>query len=205
MPKAFVYVISGDHGRQKIGITDNPAQRIRNLQTGSPFPLKFEFVGETIDNMAGPIEVEAHFMLNQHKSPGGDEWFTVPSDVAITAVMAAAHRLGHRVKPVDPDKIAPKYPPMISGRPPAWVLVAMSPFIAFFAHTLFFRLLPEFIAHRIDDLQFMIGAAMYILFLNLVMRPIVTWLGIWTGIGPKLDPRAIWEALKAPWTEDQRY
>lgn len=117
MPKAFVYVISGDHGRQKIGITDNPAQRIKDLQTGSPFPLKFEFVGETIDNMAGPIEVEAHFMLNQHKSPGGDEWFTVPPDVAVTAVMAAAHRLGYRIKPVDPDAVRGRNPGI---GPPSW-------------------------------------------------------------------------------------
>jgi predicted GIY-YIG superfamily endonuclease len=34
--KAFVYVISGDHGRQKIGSSDNPRQRIKDLQTGSP-------------------------------------------------------------------------------------------------------------------------------------------------------------------------
>jgi len=104
----FVYVISGDHGRQKIGMTDDPPRRIRELQTGSPYALKFEFVGETENEGAGPVEVEAHFMLNPHKSPGGDEWFTVPPDVAITAVMASAHRLGYRIKPVDPDALKDK-------------------------------------------------------------------------------------------------
>lgn len=103
--KTFVYVISGDHGRQKVGVTDNPPQRLRDLQTASPYQLRFEFVGESEDRAAGPIEVEAHFVLNTHKAPGGDEWFMVPPDVAITAVMASAHRLGYRLKPVDPDQI----------------------------------------------------------------------------------------------------
>lgn len=108
MPAVFVYVISGDHGRQKIGSSDNPQQRIKDLQTGSPFPLKFEFIGETENLGGGAIEVEAHFMLAQHRAEG--EWFVVPPDVAITAVMAAAHRLGYRCKPVDIDSIkATKY------------------------------------------------------------------------------------------------
>ncbi|MBR0693678.1 GIY-YIG nuclease family protein [Bradyrhizobium lablabi] len=208
MAKAFIYVISGDHGRQKIGITDNPAQRIKDLQTGSPFPLKFEFVGETIDNVAGPIEVEAHFMLNQYKSPGGDEWFTVPPDVAITAVMAAAHRLGYRVKPVDADAIAPKYPPMIGGRPPAWVWVLLSPAIAFFGYTFFFSLVPLFQAGAITHTQLALGALVYS-FAIWILRVVVTLLGVWSGIGPRLAiairPSAIWAALRAPWTEEQRY
>ena len=103
--KAFVYVISGEHGRQKIGCSNHPKQRIRELQTGSPYPLKFEFVGEAVDDVGGQIEVEAHFMLAQHRAEG--EWFVVPPDVAVTAVMAAAHRLGHRIRPVDPDALAP--------------------------------------------------------------------------------------------------
>lgn len=98
---SYVYVISGDHGRQKIGVSDDPKRRIAELATGSPYPLKFEFVGEVQDGGAGQVEVEAHFMLAQHRALG--EWFVVPPDVAVTAVMAAAHRLGYRIKPVDPD------------------------------------------------------------------------------------------------------
>lgn len=131
--RTFVYVISGDHGRQKIGISDNPRKRIRELQTGSPYQLRFEFVGETEDRSAGAVEVEAHFMLAQHKSPGGDEWFTVPPDVAVTAVMAAAHRLGYRIKPVDADAVAPKTY-AIGGTRPMWVRIAMLPFLAWFVY-----------------------------------------------------------------------
>ena len=77
----FVYVVSGDHGRQKIGVTDNPNQRLAQLQTGSPFKLQFEFVGLT-EGTGFDIEGEAHFLLSKHKAPGGDEWFIVPPEVA---------------------------------------------------------------------------------------------------------------------------
>lgn len=103
--KNYVYVISGDHGRQKIGVSDNPNRRISELQTGSPFPLKFEFVGEAEDGSGYQIEVQAKFNLQPHKAAGGDEWYEVPSDVAITAVMAAAHRLGYRLRPVDANAL----------------------------------------------------------------------------------------------------
>jgi Meiotically up-regulated gene 113 len=115
--KTFIYVISGDHGRQKIGITDSPRARIKNLQTGSAYPLKFEFLGETDDNAAGSIEVEAHFTLSQHRVSG--EWFVVPPDVAVTAVMAAAHRLGYRLRPVDPDTARARGQAVV-GTTPAW-------------------------------------------------------------------------------------
>lgn len=133
--KTFVYVISGDHGRQKIGITDDPRRRIKDLQTGSPYALRFEFLGETEDRGAGPIEVEAHFMLAEHKAPGGDEWFVVPPDVAITAVMAAAHRIGYRLKPVDPDAVGAKSF-TLEARRPTWVVVLMLPLFAWFAYWL---------------------------------------------------------------------
>jgi Meiotically up-regulated gene 113 len=47
MAGTYVYVIGGDHGRQKIGVSDDPRRRIGELQTGSPFPLRFAFVGQT--------------------------------------------------------------------------------------------------------------------------------------------------------------
>ena len=46
--KDFVYVISGEQGRRSIGCSDNPRQRLKELQTGSPYPLKFEFIGEAV-------------------------------------------------------------------------------------------------------------------------------------------------------------
>jgi hypothetical protein len=124
--KSFVYVISGD-GRQKIGSSDNPKQRIKDLQTGCPYQLKFEFIGEVENGAAGQVEVDAQFTLHQHKAPGGDEWFVVPSDVAMTAVMASAHRLGYRIKPVDPDR-TPGPSLMVGRKRPLWLIITMLPF-----------------------------------------------------------------------------
>jgi hypothetical protein len=109
----FVYVISGDHGRQKIGVSDDPRQRIRDLQTGSPFKLKFEFIGQT-DGTGFDIEGEAHFLLHAHRAEG--EWFVVPPEVAITAVMASARRLNHTIRPVDIDNM----PGLAAIGPPMW-------------------------------------------------------------------------------------
>jgi hypothetical protein len=123
----FIYVISGEHGRQKIGVTDNPRGRLGNLQTGSPYPLSFAFVGATDDDAAGAIEVEAHFMLSAHRASG--EWFVVPPDVAITAVMAAAHRLGYRLTPVDPNAaMAPRVSLVRAPLPPwaGWTALALA-------------------------------------------------------------------------------
>lgn len=125
----YVYVISGDHGRQKIGSSDNPPRRIRELQTGSPYKLRFEFIGKTEDRAGGAIEVEAQFMLNAHKAPGGDEWFTVPPDVALTAVMAAARRLGYRCTPVDVDKIKTATFDLAGGSNKVATAIAAVPFV----------------------------------------------------------------------------
>jgi hypothetical protein len=102
MAGTYVYVIGGDHGRQKIGVSDDPRRRISELQTGSPFPLRFAFVGQT-DGFGYDIEGEVHYMLHQHRQSG--EWFTVPPEVAIAAVMGAAYRMGHAIRPVDVDQI----------------------------------------------------------------------------------------------------
>jgi hypothetical protein len=120
----FVYVIGGDHGRQKIGVSDDPGRRLAELQTGSPFPLKFEFVALT-EGTGFDIEGEAHFLLSKHRQSG--EWFTVPAEVAITAVMAAARQKGHSIKPVDPDNIPAVGMPSI-GVPPwqKWLKAAVA-------------------------------------------------------------------------------
>lgn len=103
MAGRFIYVISqAITGRQKVGISNDPNDRIRNLQTGSPFPLSFAFVGLT-DNVAKAIEDEVHILLDQHRQVG--EWFDVRPEVAIAAVLATASRMGYSIKPVDPDNL----------------------------------------------------------------------------------------------------
>ncbi|WP_186001595.1 GIY-YIG nuclease family protein [Streptomyces sp. IB201691-2A2] len=67
-----VYLIgSPDSALVKIGWTDNPKRRLRNLQTGSPVPLHllalFEFEGGSI------VEAELHRRFADKRRHG--EWF----------------------------------------------------------------------------------------------------------------------------------
>jgi hypothetical protein len=60
---------------------------------------------------------KANFMLHQHRQSG--EWFTVPPEVAIAAVMGAAYRMGHAIRPVDPDRVE-AFTPKIREEMPKW-------------------------------------------------------------------------------------
>lgn len=91
---AFIYVITGDHNRCKVGITANPEQRLMDLQTGSPFPLRFAWIGVP-RNETAQIEGDAHQMLDAYKTSG--EWFNVTPDAAVGTINAAAQRRGHAI------------------------------------------------------------------------------------------------------------
>lgn len=135
--KSFVYVISGEHGRHKIGMSNNPARRLKELQTASAFPLKFEFIGESEDRFAGSIEVRAKWILRDHKAiDGGDEWFVVPPEVAITAVMASAHHYGYKLAPRDPADLGiTKFRKRTQY--PLWANILMLPFAGLFLYWIF--------------------------------------------------------------------
>jgi hypothetical protein len=66
---SFVYVVKGDHGRVKIGVSTDPSSRLASLQTGSPFPLEFAFVGVSPGN-GYDIEAAAHAMLGHMRVSG---------------------------------------------------------------------------------------------------------------------------------------
>jgi hypothetical protein len=101
-PCQFVYVIKGEHGLRKIGISANPNARLAQLRTASPFPLDLEFVA-LVENSAFEIEQAAHAMLAHHRQAG--EWFACDSDHAVAAVSAAAHRLNTQLATVAPRDI----------------------------------------------------------------------------------------------------
>jgi len=92
-PRQCVYVIAGDHGLSKIGISSDPDNRLRALQTGSAHPLKIALaIPVPAASTAYEIEQEAHALLSDRRASG--EWFAVSSNVAIAAVYGAAERLG---------------------------------------------------------------------------------------------------------------
>ena len=69
----MVYFIEGG-GYTKIGKADDPQKRLRELQTGSPFPLTLKFVTE------GGFEKESqiHSALSKYRVNG--EWFEITYD-----------------------------------------------------------------------------------------------------------------------------
>jgi Meiotically up-regulated gene 113 len=92
---SFLYVITGDHERIKIGVSLDPNRRRAQLQTGSPFPLRIAYVAVT-PGTGYDIEGEAKRALDRYRCPdgSGDEWFNVPVEMAVAAVNAAAFKRG---------------------------------------------------------------------------------------------------------------
>jgi hypothetical protein len=186
MPYAeFVYVISGDHGRQKIGVSNNPKARLRELQTGSPFPLAFEFVGLAEDGTAYAIEAEAHFLLNEHRQTG--EWFTVPPEMAIAAVMGAARRIGRSLKPVDPNAVE-----AVAAIQPLWQKLLVVPIALAFAWFGFWPALAAFNAGELSGLSFVIVALVLIVSLKAALwvarRFCQSMLALWQGWQDLMHP-----------------
>jgi Meiotically up-regulated gene 113 len=92
---SFLYVITGDHERVKVGVSIDPNKRRAQLQTGSPFPLRIAYVAVT-PGTGYDIEGEAKRTLDRYRCPdgSGDEWFNVPVEMAVAAINAAAFKRG---------------------------------------------------------------------------------------------------------------
>jgi hypothetical protein len=102
MTGSFVYVIEGESGHHKIGVSRDPIQRLSQLQTGSHVPLKFAYIGVT-PGSGYDIEGRAHELLDAHRKEG--EWFLVPASIAIGATLEAASRLGEPIQQVPPETV----------------------------------------------------------------------------------------------------
>ena len=102
MTGSFIYVIEGESGHHKIGVSRDPIQRMAQLQTGSHVPLKFAYIGVT-PGTGYDIEGRAHELLDAHRKEG--EWFLVPASIAIGATLEAATRLGEPIQQVPPETV----------------------------------------------------------------------------------------------------
>jgi Meiotically up-regulated gene 113 len=91
----FIYVIKGEHERVKIGVSNNPARRLSELKTGSPFALDFAYIC-VVPGIGYDIESAVHQRLHSYRCGGGnagDEWFNVPVEMAVAAISASAFAL----------------------------------------------------------------------------------------------------------------
>lgn len=98
----FVYVVTGDHGWIKVGVTSNPNARLAQLRTGSPVPIQYAFLGVT-DGDAYAIESGAHATLDRYRASG--EWFSCQPQMAVAAVSAAAYSAGANIASVRLEQV----------------------------------------------------------------------------------------------------
>jgi hypothetical protein len=99
----YLYVLQGEHGLTKIGVSTNPNARLRQLRTASAFPIDFVFVAAT-SGIGFDVERKAHATLAAHRLHG--EWFDVPAETAVAAVRTAAYRLRMPLRPIKAGAIA---------------------------------------------------------------------------------------------------
>lgn len=103
LPKSFIYVIEGEGGKHKIGISADPIRRLSELQTGSPVPLKLSFIATSATRDVIEVEAYTHNLLKNYNTSG--EWFQVPASIAIGAIFEIANRLGHEIQQVRPETV----------------------------------------------------------------------------------------------------
>lgn len=85
--RPYLYVLGSLGGTQKIGISRWPEKRCRDLETASGRRLEIWLLIGGRRSHAQRLEALAHAILSEHRREG--EWFAVPPDVAITAVVEA--------------------------------------------------------------------------------------------------------------------
>jgi hypothetical protein len=96
---SFIYIIRGDHGLLKIGISSNPSARLAQLRAASPSALSLAYMAALRSN-GFAVEAEAHQTLAGYRLEG--EWFNCPVDMTVAAIAAAAYRLGEPIASGDP-------------------------------------------------------------------------------------------------------
>ncbi len=84
---SYIYVIGPSTKPYKIGITNNPKRRLKNLQTGHPNTLFIHHLEEIPDSQVKFIEKTIHILLNNVRTKG--EWFNIELKEAIAEVKYA--------------------------------------------------------------------------------------------------------------------
>lgn len=82
---AFIYVIGHVDGPVKVGVSNNPAARIKELQVGCHFTLQLMYQRQCKSRSeAFRREKEFHAVYAEQRMSG--EWFNVDSELAIEGV-----------------------------------------------------------------------------------------------------------------------
>ena len=82
---SFIYIIRQTSTRLfKIGVSKNPAQRLKTLQTGNPNNLSLLYTVRCTDVSAFKAETVIHQHLTSHQIKG--EWFLIPTDDQVVSI-----------------------------------------------------------------------------------------------------------------------
>jgi len=76
---SYIYIIGSDKPPYKVGISKNPQRRLRDLQTGHPYPLAIHSIVETPTSNNKLLESIIHRNLKHLRTSG--EWFDIPLEV----------------------------------------------------------------------------------------------------------------------------
>ena len=104
----YIYVLGGEEGPYKIGISSRPNHRLAELQTCHHQELRLHFVAQVVDRIvAKKIEVKAHSRLHSLHLKG--EWFSCSLDDAVASIKASG-----RVRPLDMNEFPTKAKSVVS-------------------------------------------------------------------------------------------
>jgi Meiotically up-regulated gene 113 len=73
---SYIYIIGSDKPPYKVGISKNPQRRLKDLQTGHPYPLTIHSIVETSTANNKLLESVIHRNLRHLRTNG--EWFDIP-------------------------------------------------------------------------------------------------------------------------------
>lgn len=75
----YIYVMECE-GYHKIGMSNTPKARRRNVQSGNPFPVNLVFFGRPREGYARDLEGKLHWDYQEFRHTG--EWFLFPDGFA---------------------------------------------------------------------------------------------------------------------------
>jgi len=89
----YIYVFSSENKRLwKIGFSNDPDRRLKELQTGCPFKIE-EYTRIECDDNYREVEKAIHEKLSPYKQRGGKEWYKVAKSWINTILFEVAVRL----------------------------------------------------------------------------------------------------------------
>ncbi len=90
MSISYIYVIGADQPPYKVGISQDPKRRLKNLQTGHPQKLRIHSLRETSADKTKLLESVIHHHLRFHRTHG--EWFNMSLENVLLEVEYALMR-----------------------------------------------------------------------------------------------------------------